>query len=289
MRLRYARSFTLSVFVFLLLSTFTATAQSGFIAESVKMRIYRDGLAHITQTVSVDQLLPDIELPLLSSSIENLIILDENQLPVDYKIDATKLTVFTLGTSSVSIEYDTMTLTNKVADVWTLFLNNPYNLTLFLPHNSTIVYLNKVPTTIDATGTELCLSLHPGQWELSYIVPLQQGDQNGKGFFPPIQTEYLLIAVAMTVTIVGILVFLALRRRKINVKKIVSRNPGLMKEDIAVIEFLAENDGKAFEAEIRAKFPDMPRTSLWRLVKRLEGLEIVEVKKIGLENQVQLK
>jgi uncharacterized membrane protein len=33
----------------------------------------------------------------------------------------------------------------------------------------------------------------------------------------------------------------------------------------------------------------MPRTTLWRLVRRLEGLEIVEVKKIGLENQVQLK
>ncbi len=62
-----------------------------------------------------------------------------------------------------------------------------------------------------------------------------------------------------------------------------------MKEDIAVIEFLAEKDGKAFEAEIRERFPDMPRTSLWRLVRRLEGLELVEIKRIGLENQVQLK
>jgi uncharacterized membrane protein len=54
-------------------------------------------------------------------------------------------------------------------------------------------------------------------------------------------------------------------------------------------KFLAEKEGKAFEAEIRQRFPDMPRTSLWRLIRRLEGLEIVEVKKIGLENQVQLK
>jgi len=62
-----------------------------------------------------------------------------------------------------------------------------------------------------------------------------------------------------------------------------------MKEDKAVLEFLAEKDGKAFEAEIREHFPEMPRTSLWRLIKRLEKLEIVEVKKIGLENQVILK
>jgi uncharacterized membrane protein len=63
----------------------------------------------------------------------------------------------------------------------------------------------------------------------------------------------------------------------------------LKKEDREVIEFLAEKDGKAFEAEIRERFPDMPRTSLWRLVRRLERLEIVEIKKIGLENQVALK
>jgi uncharacterized membrane protein len=68
-----------------------------------------------------------------------------------------------------------------------------------------------------------------------------------------------------------------------------NQNPGLQSEDVAVIEFLAQQNGKAFEAEIRQKFPEMPRTTLWRLVKRLEGLEIVEVKKIGLENQVQLK
>ena len=66
-------------------------------------------------------------------------------------------------------------------------------------------------------------------------------------------------------------------------------HPHLKKEDKEVIEFLSEKGGQAFEAEIRERFPDMPRTSLWRLVRRLERLEIVEVKKIGLENQVQLK
>jgi uncharacterized membrane protein len=62
-----------------------------------------------------------------------------------------------------------------------------------------------------------------------------------------------------------------------------------MKEDRTVIEFLAQKEGKAFEAEIRQRFPDMPRTSLWRLIRRLESLEIVEIKRIGLENQVQLR
>jgi len=84
-------------------------------------------------------------------------------------------------------------------------------------------------------------------------------------------------------------VFLLFRRRGPNTEKIFKMNPRLNKEEKDVIQFLVENEGKAFEAEIREKFPDIPRTSLWRLIRRLEKLKIIRVKKIGLENQVELK
>jgi len=257
--------------------------------EATTLSVYRDGLTHVAHTLSPDALMPEISLSLLSKTVENLIVLDENQLAVDYQLNNGNLTVFTLGATRISIEYDTVALTNKAADVWTLILNTPYNLTVSLPLNSTVVYLNQVPNAIVTKGEELSLSLNPGQWEISYIVPIQQENQNGGRPSPEIPLEYLIVtAAAMSATIILLVLFL-LRKRKINSKKIVSRNPTLMKEDIAVIEFLAEKDGKAFEAEIRQRFPDMPRTSLWRLIRRLEGLEIVEVKKIGLENQVELK
>ena len=253
------------------------------------IKVYRDGLTHVTQTLIVDDLLPEVNLPLLSSSVENLIALDENQLPVDYQQNATNLTVFTLGASHVSVEYDTAALTNKEADVWTLILNHPYNLTVLLPENSTIVYLNQVPTTIVTSGAELSLSLYPGQWELSYIVPLLFEDPNKDTPSTGIPVEYLIAISIAAVAAILIAVYVARRKRTINVKNILKRQPDLVKEDIAVIEFLAEKGGKAFEAEIRERFPDVPRTSLWRLVRRLEGLELVEIKRIGLENEVQLK
>ncbi len=56
-----------------------------------------------------------------------------------------------------------------------------------------------------------------------------------------------------------------------------------------MIQFIAERGGKALEAEIREAFPDLPRTTLWRLVRRLEKMEIVSIKKVGLQNQVELK
>ena len=269
----------------------TVVAQSLFEVESIDLTVYRDGLIHVTQTIIVDELAPEVTLPLLSSSIENSIVLDENQIAVDYKISGVTLTVFTLGATRVLVEYDTIALTKKEAEVWTLIADNPYNLTVILPQNSTVIYLSKMPTAINTSGTGITLSLYPGNWEISYIVPLlPQDDLNGdNGALASIPIEYLIAAIVVVAAVVFSGLLFVRRRRGPNVEKILKAYPQLKKEDREVILFIAEKDGKAFEAEIRERFPDMPRTSLWRLVRRLERLEIVEVRKIGLENQVQLK
>jgi uncharacterized membrane protein len=281
----------MAVIALSLIATATVAAQSLFTIESSALTVYRDGLVHVTQTLSADELTPEITLPLISSSIENVIVLDENQIVVDYERKEDNLTVYTLGAKSVSIEYDTTALTRKEAEVWTIVADNPFTLSVFLPQNSTVIYLNKMPTAIETSDTGIKLSLYPGQWEISYILPLMPsgGTNNNGAPNPTIPINYLAAAI-IVVAAVSISVILIVRRRRVpNVKKTVKAYPQLKKEDREVIEFLAEKGGQAFEAEIRERFPDMPRTSLWRLVRRLERLEIVEVKKIGLENQVQLK
>ena len=281
---------TIIILTFLLCSAlnFDVEAQGTYTTQTTTIKVYRDGLTHITQTLTVDELQSAVSIPLLSSSIENLIALDKNNLTVDYDLNSTTLTVFSLGANQIVVEYDTLALTNKQAEVWTIQLNNPYDVKLILPFNSTIVYLNQIPTLIDTSGDELALSMGPNQWEISYIVPLQDDNQGDGSSIAPFPIGYLIVAVVIVVVAIVILAWLLMRKRKINVKKTLSKNPTLSKEDRAVIEFLAEKEGRAFEAEIRQRFPDMPRTTLWRLVRRLEGLEIVEIKRIGLENQVIL-
>jgi uncharacterized membrane protein len=281
----------MAVIALSLIATATVAAQSLFTIESSALTVYRDGLVHVTQTLSADELAPEITLPLLSSSIENIIVLDENQIAVDYERKEDNLTVFTLGAESVSVEYDTIALTRKEAEVWTIVADNPFTSSVFLPQNSTVIYLNMMPTAIETSDTGIKLSLYPGQWEISYVLPLMPSggtDDNGAPN-PTIPIDYLIAAIIAMAAVVISVILIVRRRRGPNVEKTVKAYPQLKKEDREVIEFLAEKGGQAFEAEIRERFPDMPRTSLWRLVRRLERLEIVEVKKIGLENQVQLK
>ena len=374
----------LLVVTFLLNVHSVAADVTEFQVDSTDLQVYRDGMVRVTQTLTVNETLPVISFPLLGSSVDNFIVLDENQTVLDYEIDAGNLTVFTLGTTNVFVQYETHSLTLKDAEVWTLLVDTPYNVTVFLPEDSTIVYLNGVPDSIDSTGNMISVSLFAEQWEISYTFPLNPpanflvanlgvspteikpneevtvsvsvsniGGQKGSytvalvvnqiqedarvvtlnkdestnvefkitkqslGVYsisvdglvntftvtetpsdnndvPSTETnsdsfpiEYLVV-VAVFLVVVVVVLFL-FRRKSINVDGIFEKNPQLNPEEKNVIQFLADNEGKSFESQIREKFPDIPRTSLWRLVKRLERLEIVKVKKIGLENQVELK
>jgi uncharacterized membrane protein len=71
------------------------------------------------------------------------------------------------------------------------------------------------------------------------------------------------------------------------VGRVLEERPHLRPEDQEVLRFLAEKEGAAFESEIRTKF-QLPKTTIWRLVKRLEREELVEIRKAGGQNLIKL-
>ena len=64
--------------------------------------------------------------------------------------------------------------------------------------------------------------------------------------------------------------------------------PDLRDDDKEIINFLSANGGQAYESELRKKFL-LPRTTMWRAVKRLERQGIIEIVKKDLQNIVKLK
>ncbi|MEM2500994.1 MAG: MarR family transcriptional regulator, partial [Candidatus Bathyarchaeia archaeon] len=63
----------------------------------------------------------------------------------------------------------------------------------------------------------------------------------------------------------------------------------LSDEEAEIIRFIRRRGGRVLEAELRENFPHIPRTSMWRLIKRLEKQGVVRVRKVGLQNVVELK
>jgi hypothetical protein len=69
---------------------------------------------------------------------------------------------------------------------------------------------------------------------------------------------------------------------------IIRQKRNLKPEEKEILFYISEKEGAAFEGEIRNKFI-LPKTSLWRLIKRLERENLIEVTKIGGQNLVKLK
>ena len=104
------------------------------------------------------------------------------------------------------------------------------------------------------------------------------------GFYPYIAVGGILAATALA---------FALSRRgkgklEIDVEELLEKHRELRFEDREVIRFLAESGGEAFASEIRERF-DMPRTSAWRLIRRLERMGLIEVRKVGGQSLVRLR
>ena len=72
------------------------------------------------------------------------------------------------------------------------------------------------------------------------------------------------------------------------VGNILTEKPHLRPEDQQVLKFLAEKEGAVFESEIRIQF-QIPKTTVWRLVKRLEREELIEIRKAGGQNLIKLR
>jgi len=111
-------------------------------------------VVHAAQSLSVNETFPAISLRLLASSVENVMVLDENGTVLDYDLDGANMTVYSLGATQVRLEYDTASLTAK------------------LPEGSTILYISDVPDLIETENGKIVLSLFPGPWEISYALPI---------------------------------------------------------------------------------------------------------------------
>ncbi|HIE18809.1 TPA: hypothetical protein EYP75_03695 [Candidatus Bathyarchaeota archaeon] len=373
MKRNVCEALSLMVLVAIIISAVANVAAEDldFHMESVILTLYQDGLVHVTQVVRVNETIPEINLPLLSVSVSNVLIIDENKSVLDYEIDGSNITIFTLGATKATLEYDTASLTSMQAGVWTLSFESLYNMTVRLPEDAEVIFLNEVPLSINTEDDRITLYLFPSIWEISYVLPIaplvdfkvtnlqvapdeaELGEEvtvsvlvtnagreagsydvvlkiNGsikdtktvmlsggesievkfkissekagtytvevadlKGEFKVKEAsstmspavEYMVFILIVSAVVV---ILFTRRKRKPNIEKIIKNHPYLRQEERDVLIFLAENNGKAFESEIRNRFPEIPRTSLWRLIRRLEKAEIVKIRKVGPGNMVEL-
>jgi len=77
------------------------------------------------------------------------------------------------------------------------------------------------------------------------------------------------------------------RQPEVNLDTVFRKNPHLRTDDKAILRYLEETGG-AFITEVRDRF-DIPKSSAWRMVRRLEEDGIISSSKVGRETYLQLR
>ena len=75
---------------------------------------------------------------------------------------------------------------------------------------------------------------------------------------------------------------------EVDLEAIFRDHVNLRMDDKEVIRFIAECGGEAFAFEIRERFV-IPRSSAWRMIRRLVGMEVVEEGKVGNQSLIKIR
>jgi len=295
----------------LIVVALTMPIQSSFSStRTLDLTLYSDGSAHISTHLDIDPLEPDFEVNLFGSSVDNFVAVGENGFLLSSEIIGDKVTIDTLGSSTITIDYDIHDLISKEGRIWTFSVDSPIDYSLLMPSNSIIVGMNIIPSNMDLVNDQTKLELSSGLSEINYIFGTTNPPITTTPTINPVQPTIdiftlALIGVPIAAAITGAVIMIKRKQAKslaviqtevtsksntdsLDPETIFSLRPLLREDDKEIIKFISENGGQALESELRKKFLQ-PRTTMWRAVKRLERQEIIEITKKDLQNLVKLK
>ncbi|MBS3926069.1 MAG: MarR family transcriptional regulator [Nitrosarchaeum sp.] len=276
---------------------------------TLELVIYSDGSTHISRQIDVDPLEPDFELDLFGKSIDNFVAIGDTGFLLSEEIIGNKAIIDKFGSASLTIDYDVHDLISKEGRVWTFSFNSPSDYTLLMPKNSVIVGMSGLPTNMEIIDDQPKLELSAGLSEINYIFSSVSPATNPT--IPNESSSYstaAIIAGPIIAAITGVVVILKRKQSKsskfiiqsesisekqsettsVDTETIFNFRPEMREDDKEIIKFISDNGGQALESELRKKFLQ-PRTTMWRAVKRLERLGVIEIDKKDLQNLVKLK
>ncbi|MCO6040689.1 MarR family transcriptional regulator [Thermococcus alcaliphilus] len=247
-----------------------------------------------------------VDVPLMGGNVKGLMVRDENNEPLLYKLNNSILSIYFENVTAITVTYYTPDLTSKEGPLWSVNLTSEVPVTIDFPENAVIVGLNSVPLKIDKNK----LVMPPGNISVSYVIERNPSSTTSgsevEGISPTSppqgvqqETKWLLYVLPiLAILIAGGYLFikkqpsesptssssLPLSREEFQ-KKI--ENMDLSRDEMRVLLYLYDRGGKAPQAEVKDVLR-IPKTTAWRMFKRLEEKGLVKIYKKKRENWVEL-
>ena len=294
-------------FVLILLAMSLPLQHSFGSTRTLDFFLFPDGSTHVTYSLESDPFLPDTEVLLYGDSIENLVAEDENGFPLTTQSEKNILQVETLGSSNILINYDTYSLISKDGKIWSFEIDSPVEFNVVMPQNSVIVGMSTFPIDMNVDLDRTKILLPSGVAEITYFLAVAESSQvlPPEEITTPSDDNFMMYVAGGAVVAIAAIVAIAIKMKTkpkqiistsqttvleknepFNIEKVLEM-PDLREDDKEIIKFIHENGGSALESDLRKKFL-LPRTTMWRAVKRLERHDLIEITKKDQQNLIKL-
>ena len=168
MRIRQ-KSFLVIFLIFL--SVFQiAYAQVEITPIALEVKVYSDGSTLVTYSVESDPTKVRVGVEIFGDNFSNLIIRDEDEIPLDSEPSETGITIDTIGASELTIVYSTYDLTTKDGPIWDLNLTSPVSTTVILPKGAAIFDMGSIPLDLGTINGAQYILLPAGEVYVSFLL-----------------------------------------------------------------------------------------------------------------------
>lgn len=229
---------------------------------TVEVELYGDGSARVTHRVPADP--PAIVSVELLGSPALLMVTDDGLNPLEFNLTENVLSALLLEGEAVLVSYETKLGSWNGSLLEFTIPGSEGRTVLIIPHNMTIVLVDPVPDAISSADGSIMLEYdNPLEIKVALVGSPEEsagpaGGQSTEEGALPTYLAILPIAAALVVL---------LRRRK---------SPPITEEEEAILDFVRRRGGRAYMSEIREAL-ELPASTSWRKVRRLEKLGLVKV------------
>ena len=276
----------LAVLLFALIP-FVHLASAQYTVSSLTITVYEDGYVRVDYELIPEEYAAQITLSPLGAHYEDVVVEDGDGNPLNFQVESDGLLIYPDGAEVVRVSYYTPDLTSKEGIVWTLKVSVEEPFTVVLPENAIVVDLSDIPLEIAGNS----ITMPPGNQSVSYTLEGRASSPEGA------TTSNALYYLAGGIALLGGVAYFWLKRKSPGLGgKMPTReefeaklaNLDLNEEERRALLYIFDRGGKASQAEVREAI-GLPKTTAWRMFKRLERKGLVKVLKGRKENWVELR
>jgi len=246
----------------------------GLVCAETHLEVYRDGYVGVEIVTSMDELQMSEEIILISSEVDNIYVTDKDGGPIYYELQGDRLILYSIGEEELHLTYFVSDLTSKDGITWSLSFESHDNTIVSLPDHSSILYIDPLPEEIDLEKNELTF-LPGSEVSIEYFIGLEEEEGH---YLRPVISVFILLFIS-------VVCYKAYRYSK-RPKKAWKDDGDLDAIERRVLDLLFEN-GEMMESEIRERVP-LPKTSSWRMMKRLSEQGYIAIEKKNKINFIRL-